>query len=447
MPKQRRSRTNDWLFSRLQYLQGQIENPALFIALLVIQLLVIVLVFRFCGWPYIHIQHHTLYLYYNSARQLLEGKVPYRDFALEYPPLSLLAFVLPNLVKLGRSLRYENYVWLFVLENAVWSLAIALVLVRVASLLQPKRRVTPMLTAYVVLVAIASPILADRYDLFPTLLTLLSLLCVLEKCSTWAGIWLGLGIVAKLYPVVLLPIFSVYYLMNREYRSLLRFLLGTIGSVVITLLPFALLARGQFLSFLSYHKARGLQIETLPAGIISLGHVLGLTQVKWTFHYGAFEIVSPFNDRILQWLPLVFILTTLGAIVSCFTRFRYERITYGGITGESLIIYVLIALLAFIVTSKVFSPQYIIWLLPFAALLSLRQVSVLAAIFAMTITIYPFWYDALIEFQPSLVVLLNLRNFLVIVLLLWLLCDKTKSGGQLPNFPNFGGTGFQSLRN
>jgi hypothetical protein len=442
MPKQRRSRTNKWLFSKLRYLQGQIENPAVFIALLSIQLLVIVLVFRFCGWPYVNTPHHTLYLYYNYARQLLEGRVPYRDFALEYPPLSLLAFVLPNLVKLGRSLSYENYVWLFVLENAVWSIAITLVLVRVASFLQPKRRVTPMLTAYVVLIAIASPILADRYDLFPALLTLLSLLCVLGKCPTWAGIWLGLGIVAKLYPVVLLPIFSLYYLINREYRIWLGFLLGTIGSVLLTLLPFALLTQGQLLSFLSYHKARGLQIETLPAGVISLGHVLGLTQVKWTFRYGAFEIVSPFNDRVLQWLPLVFILTTLGVIISCFTRFRYERITYGGITGESVIIYVLIALLAFIVTSKVFSPQYIIWLLPFAPLLSLRQVSLLAAIFAMTIAIYPFWYAALIEFQPNLVVLLNLRNLLVIVLLLWLLHDRTKIGWKLPNSPNSGGTGI-----
>lgn len=424
MPKERRSRTKNWLFSRLRYLKGQIEHPAVFIALLVIQLLVIVLVFRFCEWPYAQTPQHTLYLYYNYARQLLEGNIPYRDFPLEYPPLSLLAFVLPNLVKLGRSLRYENYVWLFVLENAMWSIVTTLVLVRVASFLQPKRSVTQVLIVYVVLVAIASPILADRYDLFPALLTLLSLMCILEKSSTWAGIWLGLGIVAKLYPAVLLPIFSVYYLINREYRNLLHFLLGMIGSVVITLLPFALFAKGHLLTFLSYHKARGLQIETLPAGIISLGHVLGLTQAKWTFRYGAFEIVSPFNDLILQWLPLVFILTTLGVIVSCFTRFRYERATYGEITGESIVIYALIALLAFIVTSKVFSPQYIIWLLPFAPLLSLRQVSVLAAIFAMTIAIYPFWYDALIQFKPNLVVLLNLRNLLALVFLLWLLRDR-----------------------
>jgi hypothetical protein len=308
------------------------------------------------------------------------------------------------------------------------SMVATLVLVRLASFFQPKRSVTQVLIVYVLLVTIASPILADRYDLFPALLTLLSLLCILKKCSTWAGIWLGLGIVAKLYPVVVLPIFSIYYLINREYRNMLRFLLGTMASAILTLLPFTLLAQGDLLSFLSYHKARGLQIETFPAGIITLGHVLGLTKVQWAFRYGAFEIVSPFNDRVLQWLPLVFILTTLGVIVSCFTRFRYERITYGEITGTSLVTYVLIALLAFIVTSKVFSPQYIIWLLPFAPLLSLRQVSILAAIFAMTIAIYPFWYYALLEFQPSLVVLLNLRNLLTLVLLLWLLRDRGVAG-------------------
>src|SRR3712207_270245 len=296
----------------MSYVQRQMSNRVLFIALLAIQFLVIVIIFRFSEWPYVHNPHHTLYLYYNYSRQLLQGEVPYRDFALEYPPLSLLAFVLPNLVKLGGVLKYENYVWLFVLENAVLSTMTTLVLVLVASFLQPKRHVTQVLIAYIILVAIATPILAHRYDLLPAFLTLLALLCVLAKYPTWAGIWLGLGIAAKLYPIMLLPTFSVYYLVNREYRSLLRFLLGTIGSTVLTLLPFALLAKEQLLSFLTYHKARGLQFESLPAGMISLGHVLGLTQAKWIFQYGAFDIVSPWSDRILKWLPFVFILATLG---------------------------------------------------------------------------------------------------------------------------------------
>lgn len=54
-----------------------------------------------------------LSLYYNYSLKLMSGQVPYRDFALEYPPLAMLPFTLPRLAVFGQALNFDTYVRLF----------------------------------------------------------------------------------------------------------------------------------------------------------------------------------------------------------------------------------------------------------------------------------------------------------------------------------------------
>src|SRR4029079_12404552 len=98
---------------------------------------------------------------------------------------------------------------------------------------------------------------------FPALLTVLALLCLLRQRPGWAGIWLGLGVAAKLYPAVLLLVFGAYSLAGKNRPALLRLALGSAGVLAATLLPFVLLTPGPLLSFLRYHELRGLQLESL----------------------------------------------------------------------------------------------------------------------------------------------------------------------------------------
>ncbi len=114
-------------------------------------------------------------------------------------------------------------------------------------------------------------------------------------------------------------------------------------------------------------------------------------------------------------------------LANCLARFREEQAADGRVTSESLIAYSVAALLVFIVTNKVFSPQYVIWLLPLAPLLRLRQASALLAICVLTIVQFPFNYDHLLDMELLPVLLLNLRNLLVVALLLWLLVERAPS--------------------
>jgi uncharacterized membrane protein len=406
----------------LSKFQTQRLSPSV-VGLLAAQLIALLAV-AFVTLPQVGRWHALdLSIYYQDSLQLVHGRLPYRDFALEYPPLALLPFVLPRLATFGLPIDFSGYVWLFLIQNALFSTLIALVIWQIRGL----RAAGLALALYTLLVAISAPLLPWRYDLFPALLTALALLCLVRQRPGWAGIWLGLGVAAKLYPAVLLLIFGVYYLASKNRPALQRFMLGSAGTLAATLLPFVLLAPGPLLEFLRYHELRGLQIESLPAGAIVLGHVLGITPARLEFNYGALHLASPLASAVLSWLPLIFIVLLGAVLASCLARFREEQALNGHVTRESLVAYSVAALLVFIVTNKVFSPQYVIWLLPFAPLLRLRQASVLLAICTLTIMLFPFDYDHLLSMELLPVLLLNIRNLLVVALLIWLLVERAPS--------------------
>jgi uncharacterized membrane protein len=385
-------------------------------------------------------------LYFEYSLKLVRGLLPYRDFALEYPPLALLPFTLPRLAVFGQPIGFDTYVRLFLLENIILSTLVGAALTWVVEWWTGHRDLVRVLLMYILFVAITAPLLPWRYDLFPAFLTVLALLCILRGQPVWAGVWLGLGAAAKLYPLALLPVFGAYYFaggqgsretntkttaMPQGWRALVRLGAGCAGAIALTLVPFALTSPGSVVSFLRYHEMRGLQVESLPAGAIILIHLLGRASAQLTFNYGAIHLVSPLATTALRWLPTALIAVYGAVVLASMARFRAERTSRGTIASESLVAYSVAALLAFIATNKVFSPQYLIWLLPFAPLLRLRHAIVIAAICAITIGLFPFDYDDLLAMHALPVIVLNARNFLVVGLLIWLLIDYLPSLPQL----------------
>jgi uncharacterized membrane protein len=342
---------------------------------------------------------------------------------MEYPPLALLPFALPRLAVFGRALPFDTYVLLFLIENIIISGLVGLAIVWIFQHWRG-RRVVPALAMYALFVTVAAPLIPWRFDLFPALLTAVALLCVLRGRPGWAGVWLGLGAAAKLYPLVLLPIFGAYYLAQADRRALVRLALGVAGALLLALAPFALAAPSSLTSFLRYHETRGLQLESLPAGAIILAHVFGRVAARLDWSYGALHLVSPLAPLALRWLPLALVAIYGAVLAGGLARFREERRAHGAVSNESLATYLVAALLAFIATNKVFSPQYLIWLLPFVPLLRPWKGALFAAICGITISLFPFDYDDLIAMETVPVLLLNLRNLLIVALLIWLLIER-----------------------
>jgi uncharacterized membrane protein len=364
---------------------------------------------------------HDLNLYYRSSLYLLQGKLPYRDFDLEYPPFALIAFILPRILTLGLTNNSYIYAFFFVIQNVFFSSINTILLLNIISKSNSQPHKILALIFYTLFAAIVSPVMLWRYDLFPTLLTVLALVTVISLRPTFAGIFLGFGIAAKLYPVILLPVFTVYYFANRSYRAILNLWLGTVGTVFLIFLPFIITSHGKFFYFLTYHKERGLQIESFSAGIISLIHKFGFIEVKTIAGYGSRNIVSPLNDIILGLLPWLLIVLYSVMLINCFYRFREDRYDNQVVKNKSLVAYSLLALLIFIVTSKVFSPQYIVWIVPFAALLKPRQLILMLGICLTTYIMMTFGSFRNLDFGKIL--WLNLRNVLVLGLGVWVFLD------------------------
>ncbi len=365
---------------------------------------------QYQSWHGFDLQH-----YHRISLYLQAGQVPYRDFLLEYPPLALIPILIPQLFSPQVPLDSVDYAIGFVMENLIVT---SLLGVGLALIPHPRRQQT--LIGYLVLTVLLAPLLPWRYDLFPSLLTLGGLLGIIFNFPLWAGIALGLGIATKLYPVVLLPLWLLYFAASRDWGGVVKLAVGAIATTIASFAPFWYLAGDSFTSFLTYHKDRGLQIESTWAGLISLGHVLGLTEASSEMSYGAQHIISPLADPLLTLQPFLFlglmgVIYGLGGFVF-WQEFRQNH----HIKPQTLVVFSLATLLGFILANKVFSPQYLIWLLPFVPLLRSPTVALVSVSFALTTTVSFVTRQLRLMYPPS-VVMLNLRNLILLVVLLSIL--------------------------
>ena len=146
-----------------------------------------------------------VYESYGSA--IDSGQVPYRDFALEYPPGALPVFALPALGGAhGDAFRRRFELEMaFLGEVIVICLAVALV-----ALGAGRRRVLAVLGFAALAVVALGPVVLSRFDLWPAALTAAALAALLSGRLRLGHLALGAAVAAKLYPAVLVPLTLVY---------------------------------------------------------------------------------------------------------------------------------------------------------------------------------------------------------------------------------------------
>lgn len=392
-------------------------------------LLIIVAVATMPSFSSYHYQ--DLELYRTCATSLMQGGVPYRDFSLEYPPLALVPFTIAGIF-VAPTAPLGSFARALLIENAVICTLIAVVVTALARCLGG-RAATHALLLFAVLVGIGAPLFPWRYDLFPALLTAAALLALVTDRPAIAGAMIALGVGAKLYPLVLVPVFGAYYLAVNDRRAIARFAGSAMVVGAVSVLPFLIIAPHELLSFLRYHELRGLEIESVAAGVLLLLRLLGGPPVSDAQNFGAIHIASPLASPILTALPVLFLAVMTVVTVLAWRAFRSEVRRNGRVARATILRFAVAALLGFILTNKVFSPQYVAWLLPFLPLLPRRQAALGAVVIALTIVIFPFSFVGLMHFEAFAVVLLNARNALALALLGGLVLhqqSRRKSGAQ-----------------
>jgi Glycosyltransferase family 87 len=349
--------------------------------------------------------------YAAKVERMFQGELPYRDVAIEYPPGSVPFTILPGLV-VGTGAGYRlAFACEMVLVDAVGLWAAT----RLARVVDQGRRRIPL--AYVLAMVAMGPLLLLRFDLVPAVCVLIAATMAAGGRPGWAAAALGYGTAAKIFPAVLAPLLVLGLVPALGWRrSLLRtvppFLLG----LGVTVVPALLLSvRGTADSVL-FHVQRGVQIESLWANAIGLLDLFGGPQARTVTGFGAYDLASSVSD-LAKVLSGVATLATLAAAAWLVWR-RSHRL--GGLRPPDWAGAFAIGVFAFVLPSRVLSPQYLVWLCaPMVALVTglagRRALWTLVAAAVVSQVIFPFRYSQLRRLDPFDIGLLTLRNLLLVV--------------------------------
>ena len=348
-------------------------------------------------------------LYLADASKLASGLLPYRDFTLEYPPLSLIFFGLPRVITSSDAL----YTKVFQFELLVFDI-IGLVLI-----FDIARRLGEApwkaLSIYTLAVLAVGPIIIQTFDIIPAVMTLAAiyLFWLGKHKASWAV--LALGTLTKIYPIAIAPIFLLIYFKNRQLKQIRDGAVTFIAVCVITILPFIILGSGSILNLVSYHTQRGVQIESTYSAIVLVLAKLGLTSVTAGYSFGSLNIVNPTAAVLAKFSTYIMVVSLL--IVYWFI---YRQVKPGKSQFTRLGAYALLTLATTMATSKILSPQYFVWLIPIFPFICGRWRTPILAIFiligGLTYDIFPLHYPELQNIQATAVAILVARDILLVLL-------------------------------
>lgn len=155
----------------------------------------------------------------------------------------------------------------------------------------------------------------------------------------WAGVAVGVGVALKLYPLFLLGAFLVVCLRRRALGAFGRSVAGAVAAWLALNVPAALSGWDQWLVFWRFNADRGADLGSIWLVLSSAGLPVSadtINRVSWIVFGGACVLIL-----------------ILGLVAR-----RTPRIAQ----------LAFLIVLAFLLVNKVYSPQYVLWLLPLAVL-------------------------------------------------------------------------------
>lgn len=279
-------------------------------------------------------------IYHGWYEVLRSGTYPVDDVTWQYPPVAALAVLSPALLPF---LDYPSAFYVLVL------LCDALVL---ALLLRAGRRPDRSgagAWVWVAGVPLLGPTAYARYDLMVTAVAVAALLAGVRRPRA-LGALAAFGALLKVWPVLLL----VGTARGRASRS--AWTAAAVTATVLAVLCAAALP-GAF-AFLSFQRDRGTEIESLGALVFHVARQFGW-QGGVELRYGSMEFTGPYVSLVSA--------LALGLTVLAFGWLLVWRLRARTFTARTPADAAFTAVLLFTTTSRVISPQYMLWLVGLAA--------------------------------------------------------------------------------
>jgi len=290
-----------------------------------------------------------------GTEQLTGGRLPYLDACApaegecdEYPVLSMYAMRMAAWTSDGVSgFFYTNVVLL--------SIAAFVVLVCLYLLVGSRAlyfAVAPTLLIYGFM----------NWDLLAVAFATAATLAYLNRRDVWAGALLGLGAAAKIYPALLLLPFVLGRFRDRQPDRGIHLAWAGAGAWVAVNLPFVLAAPKSWWEFFRFNAAR-------PADWDSVWFI-ACNRVTGNLYCGHTRLINV-ASAVLFVAASVLLYRLRRRVVPDFPRWTF---------GFAIMV-------AFLLTNKVYSPQYGLWLLPWFALV-LPDLRLFAAFEAADVAVF-----------------------------------------------------------
>jgi hypothetical protein len=336
----------------------------------------------------------------------------FRNLPFEYPLLSIIPFSLGLIAPAA---------W-YQVAFAIWMLLLAAIIYFI--LYETRSTGAAIAFAFYLLLGNWGSA-AARFDLVPAALILGSAILAARNKWKWAFTLLALATMFKFFPLVLVIPFLIaqqkqysgkWYFWHRW--SALVFYFGICA--LATLLSLSLNIANTISPFL-YFFIRPIQVESSPATLLWLGKFLG-NPISIIQTYGSVNIVSALSGKVSLLSSLCLV---AGLLYTFWLQWRDKLDVY---TTS------LLTVLIIIITGKVFSPQYLIWLVPLVAFVgqaSWKWLVTWGLIGLLTTWVYPYMYNSVplkyVPLLPAFYPVVFVRNLLIFGFLLVLLFQATRN--------------------
>ncbi len=337
---------------------------------------------------------------------------PYLDFWVEFPPvfpyISLLIYKLAGI-------REHNYVYLLIIFLSVVQALTLFVFIKLCEIAYHEKEARWRIFMYTIL-TVGLVYGWWYFDPLAVLFTILGIYYILSGRDTLAGLAIAVGILVKLFPILIIP--SVWLFTTR--RRALKLTLIAIGTALIIYFVLYIVSPSYTIASLSsqFNKGSWETIWALFDGNFKTGNFGSL--VERLNPIFAFDLQG--NPARLSPVLTLLLFLIVGAYI--FFRTRLD----GPIP---LIAFIGLTWCIFLIWSPGWSPQWVLYLIPLILLTLDERDAVLMTIILILVNLLEWPVLLSRGYQWGLWLTIPLRT-LVMVLLAWLWYQKISGRKSLP---------------
>jgi hypothetical protein len=357
---------------------------------------------------------------YSDTRYFLEmvrlsdrGLYPYIHFWVEYPPiypwLSVLAYKLSTTLAAGAPAEALFYLLLGAAHVAFELVTLAMIY-RLAALLSNPATARRSVLIYAILF-VPAYLWTGWFDYLPEFLFLAGLYWLLTGREGRSALAAGFGLMAKLFPVVLVPLALITI---QGLRRKAIYLVTTAAAVALFAVPLALINRNMLAASLlnTFSRPSWETIWALFDRYYGPGGVAPLAQ-----HVSPASAFVPNHQSATPWLPVTLVFALAFGIF--YWRFwdsqrrlpaagrRYRIVAAAGFSLQLLLLY-----------SRGYSPQYLTWIAPLLVILmpTRRGAAYLALLSLVNLIELPVFFSFFPDRPAILAVCIVVRAVLFVII-------------------------------